>query len=130
MDLQVLLNTYNKSTLQVMARNLGIVPWPKDRTQLIDQLVETLSIAQTIEPVLATLSINERKLLEQVQLAEGDINVLQVKGNISGTAYIRAKKLIKTFILNGNLEEDATVRAANFGTQKIDGTVFGNIQRS
>src|SRR5690242_7129562 len=75
MDLQVLLNTYNKSTLQVMARNLGIVPWPKDRTQLIDQLVETLSIAQTIEPVLATLSINERKLLEQVQLAEGELSV-------------------------------------------------------
>jgi hypothetical protein len=56
-----------------------------------------------------------------------DINILQVGGNISGSALIDADRSIKDLILAGDLEADAIVRAKSFGSQKIDGTVFGNI---
>lgn len=56
-----------------------------------------------------------------------DINVVQVFGDISGTALLDADRTIKDLFVAGDIQKDATVRASNYGAQKINGTVFGNI---
>jgi hypothetical protein len=56
-----------------------------------------------------------------------DINLLRVRGDVSGTGYVRADRTIKLIDIGGDIEEDAVLRAKSVTEQQIDGVVYGDI---